>query len=563
MLRSRFASIAVLLSVACALLTAATGVSAQRSPAPQVAATGSPVDVADLRRWLTYIASDELQGRQVFQEGLGLAATYIADQLRELGVEPALPDGSYFQPVRVLGMRNSGISSVTVTVKGQSRTFKDGEGVSFFKAQGGRQTVTGEVVFIGYGVDFAPLKHDDYAGRDVTGKVAIYIGQGPQGITAAQNRLIGARARTATFDHQAIAAIGAQTTAPSQPPAPRNPERQVDFQSAGDYERPQPPQITAGDDFLRFVFSASGTSYDELKAKADRKEPLPRVSLADVRVTFDIRPEYTVVQTRLTRNIVGRVRGTDPQLRDSWVLMGAHYDHIGYAEFDVPVSENLFTAICPGQSRPTPTAGDRVYNGADDDGTGTVALLALAKAYARGEKPKRSVLFVWHAGEEAGLYGSRYMADHPIVPLDRVSAQLNIDMIGRNQCDDPGESNVVYLVGSDRISSELHAASEQANAASARPLTLDYSYNSPADMEQLYYRSDHFSYAQRGVPVTFFTTGLHRDYHYVTDDVSRIDFTKMQRVTTLVYDTSRRIANLDHLLARDRRGPRAIARVNR
>ncbi len=564
MSRSRFGTIALLLVAACGLLTTSAALSAQRGAPPATVSPSTRIDVADLRRWLTDVASDDLQGREVFQEGLGLAATYLADQLRALGVEPAGEDGSYFQPVRVLGIRNTGVSSVTVTVKGQSRTFRDGEGVRFPKGQGGRQTVSGDAVFIGYGVEFAPLKHDDYAGRDVSGKVAVHIGRGPQGITATQNRLLFARSRTATFDHRAVAAIGAETEPPGTPAAPpRNPDRQADFQSAADYERPQPPQVTADDEFLRFVFSASGSDYDDLKAKAERRESLPRVSLADVHLRFDIRPDYTVVQTRLTRNVLGRVRGAEPALRDSWVILGAHYDHVGYAEFAVQPNEGAFTGICPGQTRPTPAPGDRIFNGADDDGTGTVALLAIAKAYARGPKPKRSVLFVWHAGEEAGLYGSRYMADHPVVPLDRVSAQLNVDMIGRNQCDNPAEANVLYLVGSDRISSELHATGELANAASARPMTLDYSYNDPADMEQLYYRSDHFSYAARGVPVTFFTTGLHRDYHYVTDDVSRIDFAKMTRVTSLIYDTSWRIANLDHLLTRDNRGPRAIRRVGR
>src|SRR5262245_35145040 len=160
----------------------------------------------DLRTWLTYIASDELQGRQVYTEGIGLAGAYIAEHLKEWGVKPGgdhalsgTSGGSYFQEVRVLGVRTRSSSSVTVTVNGQSRTFKDGEGVTFPRNQGIKQTVTGDAAFAGYGVTFPPMHYDDYAQRPVTGKVAIFLGRtGPKGFTTAQNRLLGARARVAT-----------------------------------------------------------------------------------------------------------------------------------------------------------------------------------------------------------------------------------------------------------------------------------------------------------------------------------------------------------------------------
>jgi hypothetical protein len=152
------------------------------------------------------------------------------------------------------------------------------------------------------------------------------------------------------------------------------------------------------------------------------------------------------------------------------------------------------------------------------------------------------------------------MADYPVVPIESVVAQLNIDMVGRNKCDDPAEANSLYLVGSDRISSELHEVNEQANASLARPLTLDYTLNDPADPEALYSRSDHFSYASKGVPIIFFTTGLHGDYHAVTDEIGKIDFDKMTRIGQLLYETGWRLANLDHVPARDNRGPRAISR---
>ena len=141
--------------------------------------------------------------------------------------------------------------------------------------------------------------------------------------------------------------------------------------------------------------------------------------------------------------------------------------------------------------------------------------------------------------------------------LDDVAAQLNIDMVGRNRCDQASESNTVYLVGSDRISTELHNINEDANASMTTPMTLDYEMNDPADPESIYTRSDHYSYASKGIPIIFYTTGLHRDYHYLTDEVGRIEFPKMARIAQLVYTTGWRVANLDHMPVRDNQGPRA------
>jgi Zn-dependent M28 family amino/carboxypeptidase len=182
--------------------------------------------------------------------------------------------------------------------------------------------------------------------------------------------------------------------------------------------------------------------------------------------------------------------------------------------------------------------------------------MALAKAFSRSQRMRRSVMFVWHTSEEGGLNGSRYMADHPIVPLEKVAAQLNIDMVGRNRCDDAKEANTVHVVGADRISTELHNVNEEANAALPSPLTLDYELNDPADLESIYTRSDHYSYASKGVPIIFFTTGIHRDYHYVTDEVDKIEFAKMAKIAALVYGTAARVANLDHQPRRDNLGPR-------
>ena len=509
----------------------------------------------DLRTWLTYIASDELQGRLVYTEGIGLAAAYIADHLKEWGVKPGGDHGTYFQEVRVLGVRTKSNSSVTVTVNGQSRTFKDGEGVTFPRNQGTKQTVSGEAAFAGYGLTFAPLQQDDYAHRTVSGKVAIFLGRtGPKGFTAAHNRILNGRGRVAVDTQHAVATI--TQVVPNVPPVTNVPAAQrVDFQTAQRLDAQLPPQITASDDFFTFLFSASGTDYATLRAAAEKQEPLPDVALSGVSITINVDATYDVIQTRLTRNVVGLIEGSDSSLKDTYVLMGAHYDHIGYEQFAFGDRRNAI-ASCAGQSRPTPRPGDIINNGADDDGSGTVTLMALAKAFARGPRMKRSVLLVWHTSEEGGLTGSRFMADHPLVPLEKVSAQLNIDMVGRNRCDDPTEANTVYVVGSDRISTELHNVNEDSNAALPSPLMLNYELNDPSDLESIYTRSDHYSYASKGVPIIFFTTGLHRDYHYVTDEVDKIEFPKMARITALVYGTAARLANLDHQPRRDNLGPR-------
>lgn len=568
------------LAAALVVLACAWGAGAQRGQFSQ----------DEMKVWLSYLASDALQGRQIYTEGFGLAGAYIADHLKEWGVAPAGDNGTSFQTVRVLGMRTRSNSSVTVTANGETRTFKDGEGVTFPRNQGGKQTITAGVEFLGYGIQYKPLNHDDYAGRDTKGKIVLFIGRGIRGMTATDNRIIGARSREAVELHSAAAAIGpvaapagrgrgagpdpaavdggrgavAPTAPAPAPPAPpanaastANAAQRTDFQTSRNVDLPIAPQLTAGDAFFEFLLSGSGYTYETLKALAAKQEPLPDLPLRDVRVTITVDAEYERVQTRLTRNVVGIVRGTDSRLRDTYVGLGAHLDHVGYQQF-APTGRGGagLIATCQGQTRPTPRPGDNINNGADDDGSGTVALMAIAKAFATGQKPKRSVLFIWHSGEEDGLLGSRYMADYPVVPIDRMVAMLNIDMVGRNRCDDPSLASTVFLVGSERISTELHNLNEAANASLQRPLTLNYEYNDVADTESLYTRSDHYSYAVKGVPVIFYTTGLHRDYHGVTDEVDKIEFGKMARIAELVHATAAKVGNLDHAPARDVAGPR-------
>ena len=569
-----------------ALLLLVGGVGAQPA-APERGGLNS-IDADELKEWLSYLASDQLEGRQLYTEGLGLAAAYIADHLKTWGVKPAGENGSYFQTVKVRGVRASSNASVTVEVNGEKRTFKDGEGIAFPRNMGGKQVVKGDDIrFVGYGLQVPSANMDDYANADPKGKVIVYLGSGPKTLPPGSNRLIAARARNAV-EQGAIAVIGppgagrgrrggAAAPAPAAPnsaapagaeargpqPAPRGGFGQPDngdFTTAQRLDLPIVPALAAEDAFFEFLFSGSEIKYSQLKELSANQEPLPPFALHGVKLTIDVDADYTVVRTQLTRNVVGIVPGADAALKDSYVAFGAHYDHVGYSQLPAATGRGFggnAPGGCTGQTRETPRAGDVISNGADDDGSGTVALMALAKAFALGPKPKRSLLFVWHSGEEAGLYGSRYNADFPVVPIDRIAALLNIDMIGRNRCDNPAEGNTVYIVGADRISTELHELNEAANEKLPKPLRLDYELNDPADPESIYTRSDHYSYAAKGIPIIFYTTGLHRDYHYVTDEVSKINFPKLARITQLVYATAAKVANLDHVPARDYQGARA------
>jgi Zn-dependent M28 family amino/carboxypeptidase len=329
-----------------------------------------------------------------------------------------------------------------------------------------------------------------------------------------------------------------------------------DFTTVQRLDNPIPPAVTAQDDLFEFLFSVADVKYSELKEKAAKGEPLPGFALKNVRITFNLDASYQTVRTQYTRNVVGIIEGSDPNLKDTYVAFGAHYDHVGYFEGEANQAANAPRTIRPPGPVTPGATGDRVWNGADDDGSGTVTIMGLAKAFSTGPKPRRSLIFVWHSGEEKGLLGSRYFADYPLVPMDKVVAQINMDMVGRNRDNKPEEANSVYIVGSDRISTEFHNITVDANGPLPKPLKLDYEMNDPTDLEQVYYRSDHYSYAAKGVPIVFLTTGLHQDYHTNTDSVEKINFEKMARIGQYAYEIGARTANLDHAPAHDNLGPR-------
>jgi Zn-dependent M28 family amino/carboxypeptidase len=235
-----------------------------------------------------------------------------------------------------------------------------------------------------------------------------------------------------------------------------------------------------------------------------------------------------------TQNVVGVLEGKDSKLKKEYVALGAHYDHVGAS----------------GASGCRPVGADSICNGADDDGSGTTSLLAMAEAFSKGPRPKRSILLVWHAGEEKGLWGSEYFTRYPTVPLAQVVAQLNIDMIGRSRKE--GDTNPanrmltgpdeIYVIGSRMMSTQLGELNEAVNREYLN-LKYNFHYDEPNDPERLFYRSDHFNYAKHGVPIIFYFDGVHEDYHRPTDSPDKIDYRKMENIARTVFILASELAN--------------------
>jgi putative aminopeptidase FrvX len=284
-----------------------------------------------------------------------------------------------------------------------------------------------------------------------------------------------------------------------------------------------------------------------------------------------------------SRNVVAVLRGSDPKLRGEYVAIGAHNDHVGFnaspfdhdsirayndarRKLELASPNHQVSAEQAAQikvnvdslHRAHPARRDSIFNGADDDGSGTTAVLEIAEAFAGAKtKPKRSLIFVWHTGEELGLFGAQHFTDNPTVPRDSIVAQLNMDMVGRGRADDEpgGGPGYLQLIGTRRLSTELGDMIETVNKQRRQPFTFDYQYDASGHPEQFYCRSDHYMYARYGIPIAFFTTGSHRDYHEVTDEPQYIDYDKLAAVSQFVYDVATTVANLDHRVVVDKPKP--------
>jgi Peptidase family M28 len=524
----------------------------KHAPQPTVPA----ITAADLMTRLYIFADDSMMGREVGTPYHLKATAYIESEVRKLGLIPGGDNGTFFQNLPVFDHTIS--PKTAITVDGKSFAM----GTDFVPRDnslfGGtvRPIDNTQVVFGGkltLPVDTSKL----VAPSAVEGKfVVIAVGNGPDGkplIAGYRQPLTGFYIKSA-----AIAVVALEGFDPDQQKALLEPSEGLDDPPPG---AGTPDMLPAFLYVTRAMGSAlAGGSIDSLARGTAGKT-------VHGQILFDSTQSPA-------RNVVAILRGSDPKLAGQYVAIGAHNDHIGFNHTPVDHdSLRAFDAVVRPQGeddrdRPAtaeeqvrirqildslrkknPPRLDSIYNGADDDGSGTVATLEIAEAFARGtQKPKRSILFVWHAGEEKGLWGSQYFTDHPTVPRDSIVAQLNMDMIGRGASYDikGGGPTYLQLIGSRRLSTELGDIVEAVNKQQPRPFKIDYQFDANGHPQQYYCRSDHYEYARYGIPIAFFSTGGHRDYHEVTDEPQYIDYDHLARVANFVHDVALHVANLDH-----------------
>ncbi len=517
-------------------------------PAPLSLASQRGVDTinaAELKDYLSFIASDEMEGRDTPSRGLDTAAKFLAMNLSRWGFKPAGDDGSFFQKI---GLRRDYLEKSETKVQLNSQNLILGEDYIPFSRTA---NVTAPLVFAGSGWFVKAKNIDAYKGIDAKGKIAIIVAPPdglPRGIT--RTDLTGKRGEdymTAGEYAQKQGAVGLvfipdfQYLANWDRNRSRLTERGVTrvekFQTSPSalisanpaVNSALLPQIVASPRLANALFQGEKQSASAI---------FDSIYSGKLSESFELNPEKqlsltvkTKSESLATQNVVAVFEGSDPVLKDEYVAVGAHYDHVGIG---------------------LPVNGDAIYNGADDDGSGTTALLAMAEALAKAPKrPKRSVLFVWHAGEEKGLWGSRYFSENPTIPLNQIVTQINIDMIGRSKKEgdaNPRNANLsgpdeVYVIGSKMMSTELGALTEKVNKDYLN-LAFNYRYDDPTDPNRFFFRSDHYNYAKKGIPIVFFFDGEHEDYHRPGDEVQKIDFQKMEKITRTVYMLLWDVANL-------------------
>jgi Zn-dependent M28 family amino/carboxypeptidase len=538
-----FVSVLLLPAVSLAQMTPTTAAKTDAAPASAATTFAETITATDLKKHLSILAADDMEGRETGSPGQKRAGAYIAKQFETLGLKPIAPNAAgqlgYFQPFNVY-----------------QKTWGD-----FYVKAGGKQfnylsdfIVNGlfsiptetsyETVFVGYGI--SDTKYDDYAGRDIQGKAIVILEGEPK--TKTGTSLISGSAESSKWgaaDSWRIKATLAKEKGAAQ-------IFMVSATSSAEFKRlitergtllsrfnrmslePAQEKIGAVGFFTvspEIAASLLAVKSSWLKKAAEHiaKTGKPLAGEPTGKVTLKAERKDATVQTE---NVLGFLEGSDK--KDEIVVISSHYDHIG---------------ISP---------DGQINNGADDDGSGTSSVLELAEAFAKakaaGQGPRRSILFITVTGEEKGLFGSEYYTDHPILPLANTVCDLNIDMIGRVDDAHKADPKYVYLIGSDKLSSDLHSISEAANKQHVG-YALDYTYNDPNDPNRFYYRSDHYNFARKKIPVIFYFTGVHEDYHKPGDDVEKIMFDKQTPIVKLVFYTAWDIANRDERIKVDSNKP--------
>jgi hypothetical protein len=517
------------------VLTMASALAAQDAAAPRI----ESITQGDLRADLFFLAGDGMRGRLTNTPENALAADWIKARFERLGLKPAGAGESYFQPYNLMTATIGAENRIEINGGSRRRAWQD-----FYPARfSSTGSVTADVVFAGFGITSSERKYDDFAGGAVKGKIALVIDHEPgerdpnspfDGLVTAQaaNPLFKA---LAAQEHGAVGILfvddvhnhtgetnfeaAARNYWPEQPP------RIESFTLAAWMEKVRIPAAQISPALASQILADSGRTLEELSRASETARGIAPVAINGARVALTTSVDRHVIPDR---NVLGAIQGADPKLKDEWVVVCAHIDHNG-------------------------ADGNDVFNGADDDGSGIVGLLEIAEAWtlaaAEGRRPRRSVLFAAWNSEERGLLGAWAYTERPtLAPLERITAVLNMDMIGRNEEVPVGggtrfrgldlqtaesNRNAINVIGTTR-SAELKAAIERADRAIGLELKFRYD-NNPSNLMR---RSDHWPFLQRGVPGVWFHTGLHPDYHTVYDRPEKINYEKMEKVARLVYQTS-------------------------
>lgn len=515
-------------TVAFSPATTAAKASASSVITAAVREAAERVTAARLKEDLYYISSDAMAGRATPSPGLDATAKFIADRLKAAKLKPAGDDGTYFQRIELRSIKVDG-SQTSAEMNG--KTFKYGDDLLVAPTPG---SASGQLVYAGHGWVIKSKNVDAYQGVDVRNKIVIIsAAAAPPNVAPTEIGKVIQDAESPVSAAQKRGAKGvvmiprypdlAQWWAGRRRVLERDRFGVARFQDRDAGDTPSAlPTIMPSEAMLDQLFAGEQQGGAELRRNTVAGTTGPAFDLAATKsLSFKVSVANT---TAITQNVVAVLEGKDRELKKEYVAIGAHYDHVGTGR---------------------PINGDAIYNGADDDGSGTVAVLSLAEAFARGPRPKRSILFVWHAAEERGLWGSEYFTDYPTVPLNQVVAQLNIDMIGRSRKE--GDANPknrgltgpdeIYVIGSKLMSTELGSLSERVNQSYLN-LKLNYFYDNPNDSERLFYRSDHYNYARKGIPIIFYFDGIHEDYHQPSDTADKIDYQKMEKVARTVFVTA-------------------------
>ena len=488
--------------------------------------------IDDLNKHLNILASDSFLGRETGEIGQKMAAKYISNVFLSYDIPPIYNNtdsATYYQKFQ-LELPSGAI------IKNKNKTYTFIDNFYYFSGFSDFNIKNEDVLFLGYGIESEI--YNDYKDQDVRGKVLLVLNGEPRNkkgkslitetktpsvwttsntkksITASENGAIALLIISENY----IGRLNEIEHFVKNPPCKVVIDNEEDDKSL--------PTFYISPEMANDLMNDLGNAWSLKKIKKKTyKQKTPQIAL--IPTVLDIVVERDKHEI-LTENILGFIEGTDK--KDELLIISAHYDHLGVIDGEV-------------------------YNGADDDGSGTVALLEMAEAFSKakseGNGPRRSILFLAFAGEEKGLLGSKYYVNKPFFPLKKTIANLNIDMIGRIDNNHRENTNYVYLIGADKLSSDLHNISSKCNREYTE-LDLDYTYNSPDDPNRFYYRSDHYNFARKNIPVIFFFTGIHEDYHKATDTIDKINFNKIKKITKLVFFTAWTLANREDRILVDK-----------